>query len=658
MSRLRIWHNSRLPRLGLVLILGLTLLVGLLLAMNLPHSLGVALADSPTIRYVAPSGDDSGNPCTISSAPCATIQRAVDVAGSGDEIRAASGTYTSTGENVILITKTLTLIGGYEPPDWSTPVSYTTTRIDGERARRGIEIEGTVSVTIASLMVTRGWASFTGGLWQQTGQSRLDIRNVRFEDNVLPWPFGPDQGGALHANGTITLYNTEVISNYARKMCGGLFLGSNATLINTRVLSNSTENIGGGLCAVGGLTVIDSVFEHNATLTLVSQPHYGGGAIWADDEAVVTIRGTRIIDNRATRRGGGLYIQSSALTVTNSVIADNYAASLGSGLYIMDSSADLLHTTLARNHGGDGSGMQITGAGSTVALTNTILVSHTVGVTVAAGNTATLETTLWGTDTWANLADWGGAGTIHTGTINLWGDPAFVDPDAGDYHIGFGSAAVDAGMDAGVVIDIDGDPRPALSGYDLGADEFWPRVYLPFLARTSPSWPGNVLRNGDFEQGHTGWYTHTTGSGWKQHDLIGSDAAGFSPYKGHYAARLGGYEGVWDAITQTVVIPAQGQLTYWWKGRTYETLPHHDTFDVALLNQDGTLVAGLAHHDDQDVQDTWTQDAVDVSAYAGKSLIVRFSSYNDHYYFTVFHLDEICLSSVSSPQGKHSHGSK
>ena len=207
MSRFCIWRNTRLLRMGLGLILGLALFVGLLLAMGRPQSLGVALADGPMIRYVAPApvGDDSGNDCTINSAPCATLQHAVDVADSGDEIRAASGTYTSTGENVILITETLTLIGGYEPPDWSIPVSNNSTRIDGERARRGISTKGQISVTLASLMVTRGRASFSGGLWQQTGLSQLDIRNVRFEDNVLPWTLGPDQGGALHANGTITL---------------------------------------------------------------------------------------------------------------------------------------------------------------------------------------------------------------------------------------------------------------------------------------------------------------------------------------------------------------------------------------------------------------------------------------------------------------------
>ena len=180
MSRLRVWQNSRLLRLGSVLILGLALFVGLLLMMRLAQPPGVALADSPTIRYVAPApaGDDSGNDCTNSNVPCATIQHAVDVAGSGDEIRAASGTYTSTGENVVLITETLALIGGYEPPDWSIPVSYTSTRIDGERARRCISTKGRISVTLASLMVTRGRASFSGGE-TRTGRPRRRRRGRR-----------------------------------------------------------------------------------------------------------------------------------------------------------------------------------------------------------------------------------------------------------------------------------------------------------------------------------------------------------------------------------------------------------------------------------------------------------------------------------------------
>jgi len=67
------------------------------------------------------------------------------------------------------------------------------------------------------------------------------------------------------------------------------------------------------------------------------------------------------------------------------------------------------------------------------------------GLIAEAGNSARLEATLWGNET-----DWAGAGAVYTGTVNIRGDPAFADPDAGDYHIGPGSAAVDSGITAGV----------------------------------------------------------------------------------------------------------------------------------------------------------------------------------------------------------------
>jgi hypothetical protein len=149
----------------------------------------------------------------------------------------------------------------------------------------------------------------------------------------------------------------------------------------------------------------------------------------------------------------------------------------------------LLHTTVGRNTGGNGTGIYIAddhmGDPSTVTLTNTILVSHAVGITVAAGCTATLESTLWH----GNTTDWDGTGTINHSN-DYTGDPAFVDPDARDYHIGPGSAALDVGVDAGVKWDIDPQPRPYLAP-DLGADEYWPpgvlkHVYLPLILRNGP----------------------------------------------------------------------------------------------------------------------------------------------------------------------------
>jgi hypothetical protein len=126
-----------------------------------------------------------------------------------------------------------------------------------------------------------------------------------------------------------------------------------------------------------------------------------------------------------------------------------------------------------------------------VTLTNNILVSHTVGITVGAGSTATLEATLWGTSTWANESDWGGTGAIVTGTAgnNIWGTPAFVDPGDSDYHLGPESAAIDRGLEIGVAEDIDGDPRWGTP--DLGADEFVWKVFLPLVARDQTGSPSN-----------------------------------------------------------------------------------------------------------------------------------------------------------------------
>jgi hypothetical protein len=91
-----------------------------------------------------------------------------------------------------------------------------------------------------------------------------------------------------------------------------------------------------------------------------------------------------------------------------------------------------------------------------------------------------LESTLW----YSNAADWGGVGDIFTGTHNTWGDPLF---DTDGYHLLDGSAAIDAGVDAGVTTDVDGEIRPMGLGYDIGADEFLVCVPLSGVSISGPT---------------------------------------------------------------------------------------------------------------------------------------------------------------------------
>lgn len=303
-----------------------------------------------------------------------------------------------------------------------------------------------------------------GGLWMRYCDGTVLSGNT-FVANAT----GSRGGGLYGDGGHVTLVENRIVSNTADLGGGMWFAGRAVTLTGNTILSNTAE-VGGGVCLEYNKAMLDgnTISFNRATL----EDGEGGGLFLYESDA--RLNGNIITFNSADRGGGlGLYRSSPALT--NTVIADNIAGKSGAGLNIrLRSLARLWHTTIARNHGGDGSGVYIdfmgeSGAGgivSNVAMTNTILVSHTVGITVATGSTATLAATLWH----SNTHDWGDTGTILTGALNYRGDPLFA---ADGYHLLDGSAAIDKGVDAGVTSDIDGDARPCGQGYDLGADEIY-----------------------------------------------------------------------------------------------------------------------------------------------------------------------------------------
>lgn len=448
---------------------------------------------------------------------------------------------------VAYIDKTVTLKGGYLAPGFAEPpdpeVNQTT--LDAQGAGRVLFIAGDVAPRIEGLRITGGDATGLGGGVNEQhdaggGVYILDtevtlIGNWVYE-NVAEW-FG---GGLYLVDSNSYLEGNTISDNVAASVNGGYGGGlalyrSHARLVQNTVTGNDAEYDGGGLylfdsdaalvgnvvsnnyphglCIVNGdeATLVGNTISENNGIGLlldnsdvvmrsntVSGNGPGGGIWmwWSRPE----LDGNRIVGNRTTHFYGGgaglnLSWYSDAL-LTNNLIAGNVAtyAHMGSAISIADSSPRLLHNTIVSNTG-PGGAISVFDyvAHSSPVLTNTILVSHTVGISVSAGNTATLEATFWGDGDWTNDVDWYGEGVINTGDINIWGDPSFTCTGSGcpaPYHLDPSSDALNEGVATRIRTDIDSELRP-YQAPDLGADEYWPPgalrfIYLPLVLRNAP----------------------------------------------------------------------------------------------------------------------------------------------------------------------------
>lgn len=453
------------PLVSLVMVL----FFSLLLLMALGHTLTALTA--PAELHVCHQG-----------CPYASIQAAVDAAASGDLIKIAGGVYTdvharapSPGATtrvtqVVYISKTLTLQGGYAPPDWSTadPEANPTTLEAGGQGR-GVVITGDISPTLAGLVITGGDATGLGGdssMWGQDAgggiyviSATVTLAHNRIISNVAEYG-----GGLYMSTGAGEVRANTIVDNFASAEGGGVGLHASTARLVDNTIRHNTSSWGGGLY----LHESPALLDHNAIVGNAATGR-GGGALflwWSD----AVLRRNRMTGNTSPwETNGGIHVFSSAPILDNNVIAGNQSG----GMRVEGTSqVHMRHNTIADN-GADGVGLTLpptldrwgTPMYGAVTLTNTVLVSHSVGISVTGGNTATVSGILWyGTPVTVSQSATATVALHHQRT----GDPAFA-PDG--YHITAGSAAMDAALSTGVNTDIDGQHRPYNTVPDLGADE-------------------------------------------------------------------------------------------------------------------------------------------------------------------------------------------
>jgi subtilisin family serine protease len=152
----------------------------------------------------------------------------------------------------------------------------------------------------------------------------------------------------------------------------------------------------------------------------------------------------------------------------------------------------------------------------------------------------------------------------------------------------------------------------------------------------TPDPGGEKIVNGGFESGTSPWVQSSSGG----YQLIDTTR----PHSGSYSAYLADYNYATDSIYQTVTIPTNGTLTYWWYMTTTESgSTAYDYLRVRLYNSSGALVATLRTFSNASGAGLWRQDSISLSSYAGQSLRVQFTGTNDSTLPTGFFIDDVSV---------------
>ena len=144
-----------------------------------------------------------------------------------------------------------------------------------------------------------------------------------------------------------------------------------------------------------------------------------------------------------------------------------------------------------------------------------------------------------------------------------------------------------------------------------------------------------TIVNGGFESGTARGCSPRSGG----YQLIATTR----PHAGSYSAYLGDYNNGTDTIYQTITIPANGTLSYWWYMTTQESgSTAYDYLRVRLYNQ------RRARRHAADLRNAsgaglWRQDSLSLASYAGQSLRVQFSATTDFSLPSAFFVDDVSV---------------
>jgi predicted outer membrane repeat protein len=358
----------------------------------------------------------------------------------------------------------------------------------------GMYVSTAVTITLNNVDFVGNTASFHGGgLYAEAGEG-LTIHGGRFEQNTAS-----SNGGGLYGDSVVVVTDTRFISNTAN-------VGGGARVRDIVAIGGSFEyNANSGLVALGNMVLTGTEFLNNsgASPAVYAYRTQATNVLFANNdhtalESTDPTQEATITDSQFVNNGRGIVVQGPLtvrkslfmnntlggvvqsgggdVSIVNTLIAGNTASENGAAVSLQDSgTATLKHVTIASSELVNSPAISTTK--EVLLIQNTIVANHATGLNVTTGFVA-LSHALFH-DNGLDIQ-----GSVALDENRVTGDPLFVNPAADNFLLQSGSAAIDAGVDAGIAVDFEGEIRPSLNGFDVGYDEFVPlQVMLPIIMR-------------------------------------------------------------------------------------------------------------------------------------------------------------------------------
>ncbi len=307
--------------------------------------------------------------CTYES-----IQEAIDAADPGDTIRVSQGVYT---ENLV-ITKSLTMEGGYESSGWTRDIELYETIVDGNRSGSVISVTNGCSTTIDGFTITGGFAEKGAGM--HVDGSTVAVANNRLWNNIAA-PLAPEfkMDRPLQDGDTVVMgvgEATESMWVSLHDKTNGAYLGSGQIQADGRFTITVSPALVGGqtILALGAKCQQDEAVVEGgdasshaaALLTDGGTEDEGDGAEYPfglEEKARLLDRESQLDSGRLEGGslgdqggtfwlGGGIYLVDSTATISGNDVVSNTALHYGGGIYAEKSSVTVVENEIWDNRVG------------------------------------------------------------------------------------------------------------------------------------------------------------------------------------------------------------------------------------------------------------------------------------------------------------------